>query len=73
VFVEGASLHFWRVFEALLEPWRNFEELWRRFEVLEPIWSFEVHKCLIGALWRYLEAFGSMCAHSNIVSLDLSH
>ncbi len=56
MFVGGASLHFWRVFEALLEPWRNFEELWRSFEVLEPIWSSDVHKCLIGALWRYLEA-----------------
>jgi hypothetical protein len=102
-------------FEALLEPWRNFEELWRRFEVLEPIWSFEVHKCLIGALWSLhcwrrfwslrgvLKSFGGalrfwrpsrvwrctsaglvlfggiskhwmcMCAHSSIVSLDLSH
>jgi hypothetical protein len=57
VFVGGASLHFWRFsFEAILEPWRNFEELWRSFAILEPIWSFEVHKCLIGALWRYLEA-----------------
>jgi hypothetical protein len=49
--------------EVLLEPWRSFEELWRRFEklwksfeVLEAIWSLEVHKCWIGALWRYLEA-----------------
>ncbi len=42
--------------EALLEPWRSFEELWRSFEVLEPIWSLEVHKCWIGALWRYFEA-----------------
>jgi len=47
---------FGRFFKALLEPWKNFEELWRSFEVLEPTWSFEVHKCLIGALWRYLEA-----------------
>jgi hypothetical protein len=39
--------------EALLEPWRSFEELWRSFEVLEAIWSLEVHKCWIGALWRY--------------------
>jgi hypothetical protein len=72
VFVGGASLHFWRVFEALLEPWRNFEELWRSFEVLEPIWSFEVHKCLIhlGGIWKH---WICMCAHSNIVSLDLSH
>jgi hypothetical protein len=58
---------------VLLEPWRSFEELWRSFEVLEAIWSLEVHKCWIGALWRYLEALMCMCAHSNIVSLDLSH
>ncbi len=31
--------------EALLEPWRSFEELWRSFEVLEAICSLEVHKC----------------------------
>ncbi len=72
--------------EALLEPWRSFEELWRSFEDLEAIWSLEVqvftsgafleallepwrsfealeaisslevHKCWIGALWRYFEA-----------------
>jgi hypothetical protein len=30
--------------EALLEPWRSFEELWRSFEVLEAISSLEVHK-----------------------------
>jgi hypothetical protein len=41
--------------EVLLEPWRSFEELWRRFEVLEAISSLEVHKCWIGALWRYFE------------------
>jgi hypothetical protein len=29
--------------EALLEPWRSFEELWRSFEDLEAIWSLEVH------------------------------
>jgi hypothetical protein len=34
----------------------EFEELWRSFEVLEAIWSLEVHKCWIGALWRYVEA-----------------
>ncbi len=43
-------------FGGAFEPWRSFEELWRSFEVLEAIWSLEVHKCLIGALWRYLEA-----------------
>ncbi len=42
--------------EALLEPWRSFEELWRSFEVLEAIWNLEVHKCWIGVLWKYLEA-----------------
>jgi hypothetical protein len=49
--------------EALLEPWRSFEdhwrsfqELWRSFEVLEAISSLEVHKFWIGALWRYFEA-----------------
>ncbi len=41
--------------EVLLEPWRSFDELWRRFEVLEAISSLEVHKCWIGALWRYFE------------------
>ncbi len=69
------------VFQQVMGPhmWVAWLEVWllvcieRDLEVLEPIWSFEVHKCLIGALWRYLEAFGSMCAHSNIVSLDLSH
>jgi hypothetical protein len=30
--------------EALLEPWRSFEELWRSFEVLEAISNLEVHK-----------------------------
>jgi hypothetical protein len=35
---------------------KEFEELWRSFEVLEAIWSLEVHKCWIGALWRYVEA-----------------
>ncbi len=44
---------FWRRF---WKPWRSFEELWRSFEVLEAIWSLEVHKCLISAFWRYLEA-----------------
>ncbi len=53
--VEGASFHF-EGFGATFEPWRSFEELWRSFEVLKAIWSLEVHKCLIGALWRYLEA-----------------
>jgi hypothetical protein len=38
-------------FGGVFEPWRSFEELWRSFEVLEAIWSLEVHKCLIGALW----------------------
>jgi hypothetical protein len=56
VCVGGASLHFWRVLEAFSKPWRSFEKLWRSFEVLEAIWSLEVHKYLIGALWRYLEA-----------------
>jgi len=41
--------------EVLLEPSRSFEELWRRFEVLEAISSLEVHKCWIGALWRYFK------------------
>jgi hypothetical protein len=50
VFTSGAFL------EALLEPWRSFEELWRSFEVLEAISSLEVHKFWIGALWRYFEA-----------------
>jgi hypothetical protein len=42
--------------EALLEPWRTFEELWKSSEALEAISSLEVHKCWIGALWRYFEA-----------------
>ncbi len=50
VFTSGGFL------EALLEPWRSFEELWRSFEVLEAISNLEVHKCWIGALWRYFEA-----------------
>ncbi len=45
VFTSGAFL------EALLEPWRSFEELWRSFEVLEDISSLELHKFWIGALW----------------------
>jgi hypothetical protein len=44
------------VLAVLLEPWRSFEKLWRSFEALEAIWSLEVHKSWIGALWRYLEA-----------------
>jgi hypothetical protein len=56
VFVGGASFHFWRVLGGALEPWRSFEEHWRSFEVLEAISSLEVHKCWIGALWRYFEA-----------------
>jgi hypothetical protein len=27
---------FLRVLEALLEPWRSFEELWRSFEFWRP-------------------------------------
>ena len=53
--------------EALLEPWRNFEESWRSFDVLEAIWSLEAHKFWIGALWRYFEALD---VQSSIVSLD---
>ncbi len=53
--------------EALLEPWRSFEELWRSFEDSEAIWSLEVHKSWIGALWRYFEALD---VQSSIVSLD---
>ncbi len=49
------SLEF-TLLEALLEPWRSFEELWRSFEVLEAISSLEVHKCWISALWSYFEA-----------------
>ncbi len=50
VFTSGGFL------ESLLEPWRSFEELWRSFEVLEAISNLEVHKCWIGALWRYFES-----------------
>ncbi len=42
--------------EALLKPWRSFEEPSRSFEVLEAISNLEVHKFWIGALWRYFEA-----------------
>jgi hypothetical protein len=45
VFVGGASFNSGGFLEALLEPWRSFEELWRRFEVLEAISSLEVYKC----------------------------
>jgi hypothetical protein len=48
---------------------KSFEELWRSFEVLEAISSLEVHKCWIGALWRYFKALD---VQSSIVSLDLS-
>jgi hypothetical protein len=44
-----------RFVEVLLEPWRSFEEFKRSFEVLDAISSLEVHKCWIGALWRYFE------------------
>jgi hypothetical protein len=40
---------FGGVLEAFLEPWRSFE-------VLQAIWSLEVHKFLIGVLWRCFEA-----------------
>ncbi len=53
--------------EALLEPWRNFEKSWRSFEVLEAIWSLQVHKSWIGVLWRYFE---TLDVQSSIVSLD---
>ncbi len=39
--------------------WRRFWNLGgvlKSFGVLEAIWSLEVHKCLIGALWKYFEA-----------------
>jgi len=39
--------------EALLEPWRSFEELWRSFEDLEAIWSLEVQVFTSGG---FLEA-----------------
>ncbi len=45
----------------------GFEELCTSFEDLEAIWSLEVHKSWIGALWRYFEAFD---VQSSIVSLD---
>ncbi len=67
VFTSGGFL------EALLEPWRSFEELWRSFEVLEAISSLEVHKCWIGVLGGISKHWMCMCAHSSIVSLDLSH
>ncbi len=56
MFVGGASFTSGGFLEALLEPWRSFQELWRSFEVLEAISSLEVYKCWIGAPWRYFEA-----------------
>ncbi len=47
--VGGASLHYWRRFWSL-------GGVLKSFEVLEAIWSLEVHKCWICALWRYFEA-----------------
>jgi hypothetical protein len=51
--------------EALLEPWRSFEELWRIFEDLEAIWSLEVQVFTSGGFleallepWRSFENFG---------------
>ncbi len=57
MFVGGASFHFWRVLRGAFGALEEFfEELWRSFEVLKAISSLEVHKCWIGALWRYFEA-----------------
>jgi hypothetical protein len=56
-----------RFLEAILEPWRSFEELWRSFEVLKAIWSWEVHKSWIGTIWRCFEALD---VQTSIVSLD---
>ncbi len=64
--LDWCSLEF-ALLEVLLQPWRSVEELWRSFEVLEPIWSLEVHKSWVGALWRYFEALD---VQSTIVSLD---
>jgi hypothetical protein len=48
--LDWCSLEF-ALLEALLEPWRSFEEpkrsfeeLWGSFEDFEAIWSLEVHK-----------------------------
>jgi hypothetical protein len=67
VFVGGASFSSGGFLEALLDPWRSFEELWRSFEVLEAISSLEVYKCWIGALWRYFEALDDASgSHSGL-------
>ncbi len=58
VFTSGGFL------EALLEPWRSFEELWRSSEALEAISSLEVHKCWIGALVENNRIRGEI-AHSK--------
>jgi hypothetical protein len=51
-----------RVLEALLK----LGGVLKSFEVLEAIWSLEVHKCLIGVLWRYLEALDvHMCTFQH--------
>ncbi len=58
--------------EVLLEPWRSFEELWRRFEVLEAILSFEVQSAGLVLFGGISKHWMCMCPHSSIVSLDLS-
>jgi hypothetical protein len=44
----------------------------RRFleAILKAIWSWEVHKSWIGAIWRCFEALD---VQTSIVSLDLNH
>jgi hypothetical protein len=54
--LEGFGGAFGSLGGVLKSLGRALEELWKSFEVLKAIWSLEVHKCLIGALWRYLEA-----------------
>jgi len=65
--------------EALLEPWRSFEELWRSFEDLEAIWSLEVQVFTSGGFleallepWRcFEELWRSSEALEAISSLEV--
>ncbi len=76
VFIFGGFL------EALLEPWRSFEDPWKSFQegqTLEELRGFGGHLEFRGAEVLDLVLFGGiskhwmcMCPHSSIVSLDLS-
>ncbi len=75
--VGGASLHCWRCFWSLGGVLKSFGGGLKSFGGGLRFWRpFGVWRCtsarlvLFGGIWKH---WMCMCAHSNIISLDLSH